>query len=77
MINQYDVFNNHILPLWSIQLKNSVMKVSIWFIANLFRGKPNLPGKEKIIPVLNLCKSILHNQPLEYEIIRDSIWAIG
>jgi hypothetical protein len=65
MINNYDVFNNHIIPLWGIQLKNSVMKVSIWFIANLFRGKPNLPEKEKVIPILDLCKNILHNQPYE------------
>jgi len=77
MINEFDVFNSHIIPLWSIQLKNSGLKVSIWFIANLFRGKPTLPEKEKIVPVLNLCKNILKDQPHEYEIIRDSIWAIG
>jgi len=77
MINISDVFNTYIVPLWKIQLKNQVYKVAIWFTANLFRGKPDITDKIKVLPVLDLCKEILKNHPNDSEILRDSIWAIG
>lgn len=77
MLNDYDVFNNHILPLWKISLRNSTIKVAVWYTANLFRGKPTLPDNNKIFPILELSKDILKNHPSEIELIRDSIWAIG
>lgn len=59
LLNNCDVINNHIMPMWKLKICNSTISVLTWFTTNLIRGTPNLPNDYKIVPILENSLTIL------------------